>query len=92
MCIRDRLIKVVTGQNNLSYQTNIIFPNLTEICRFCEEEEETFIHILNECPVFHKHRLTLLKGFLVVDLVDWKPNTILNFARHPDIEEALNSR
>ena len=39
------LIKVVTGQNNLNYLTHIIFPEHTDQCRFCEEEDETFIHL-----------------------------------------------
>ena len=55
----------------------------------CEEEEETFIHFVNECPVFRELRLTLLKGFVVVDTVEWKPQTLIKFARHPDIEDAL---
>ena len=83
------LIKIVTGQNNLNYLTSIIHPGHTDQCRFCEEEEETFIHLLNECPVFREERLTLLKGSVVVDTVEWKPQTLIKFARHPDIEDAL---
>ena len=83
------LIKIITGQNNLNYLTNIIHPEHTDQCRFCKEEEETFIHLLNECPVFREERLTLPKESVVVDTVDWKPQTVIKFARHPDIEEAL---
>ena len=46
------LVKVVTGQNNLNYLTTIIFPKISGLCRFCEGEDETFIHLVNECPVF----------------------------------------
>ena len=86
------LIKIVTGQNNLNYLTNIIFPELSDQCRFCEEEEETFIHLLNECPVFYQHRLALLNGATVVGTVDWKPHLLVKFAQHPSIEEALRRR
>ena len=86
---KRQLIKIVTGQNNLNYLTSIIHPGHTDQCRFCEEEEETFIHLLNECPVFHTNRLTLLKGSLVVDTVDWDPKAIIKFAQIPEIEEAL---
>ena len=44
-------VELVTGQNNLNY----IQSKMREIspeCRFCEEEDETFPHILNECPFF----------------------------------------
>ena len=71
------LIKLVTGQSDLNYLTNIMFPNITDQCRFCEEEEETFIHILNECPVFYQHRLALLNGAPVVGTVEWKPQTLI---------------
>ena len=85
------LIKIVIGQNNLNYLANIIFPNHTELCRFCEEEDETFIHLLNECPVFYSHRLDLLNGSPVVDSADWKPRTLVRFAQHPEIERALQA-
>ena len=61
------------------------------MCRFCEEEQETFIHMLNEIPVFYSHRVALLKGVQVVDSVSWDPKTIVKFAQHPDIEEALTA-
>ena len=45
-----RLIELITGQNNLNYIQSKVNPDLSEMCRFCEEEEETFAHLLNECP------------------------------------------
>ena len=84
------LIKIVTGQNNLNYLSNIIDARHTELCRFCEEEDETFIHLLNECPVFQANRVDLLKGSVVVGSVDWDPRVLLEFARIPVIADALN--
>ena len=86
------LIKIITGQNNLNYLTNIIYPNLSELCRLCEEEEETFIHLLNECPVFYKHRFDLLNGLQIVGTLDWKPQTLIKFVQHPQTEEAIQAR
>ena len=44
-----------------------------DLCKFCEEEQETFIHLLKESPVFHEQRLALLKGLQVVGTVEWDP-------------------
>ena len=83
------LIQIVTGQNSLNYLTNKINPSHTDQCRYCEEEEETFIHILNECPVFHELRQNLLRGIPIENTNNWKPLTILKFAKEPQIMEAL---
>ena len=61
----------------------------TDQCRYCEEDEETFIHILNECPVFHTLRQDLLRGIPIENTGDWKPLTLLKFAKEPQILEAL---
>ena len=40
-----KLIELVTGQNNLNYMNNKVYGS-EDLCRFCEEEEETFDHII----------------------------------------------
>lgn len=86
------LVQVITGQNNLNYLTNIIFPQLTDQCRFCEEEQETFIHLLNECPVVRERRTELFSDMIIENSLEWDPARIVEFAQHPQIEEALASR
>ena len=50
-----RFIECTTGHNNLNYLQSKICPeDVSELCRFCEEEPETFDHLLNECPCFHQ--------------------------------------
>ena len=83
------LIQIVTGQNSLNYLTSKIVPMHTDQCRFCEEDEETFIHLLNECPVFNTMRHELLQDEPIINTIDWKPKTILKFAHNPQIMEAL---
>ena len=51
-----RTIGIITGHdllNKHSFRTGFaISPN----CRYCEEEEETSVHIIGECPVFVNKR------------------------------------
>ena len=43
---RLRLIEIITGHNNLNYLQSKIYPNnVSELCRFCEKEDETFEHL-----------------------------------------------
>ena len=87
------LVKIVTGQNNLNYLTNIIFPELSGLCRFCEEEDESFIHLVNECPVFLEKRIEIFKDdWPIENSLTWKPSALVDFAYHPPIAEALAGR
>ena len=38
-------IHTITGINNLNYTNSIIIPDYTPLCRFCEEEDESFEHL-----------------------------------------------
>ena len=81
-------VEIVTGQNNLNYVQSKIYE-ISSQCRFCEEEDETFYHILNECPVFADTRAeTLLTRASSIE--DWKLHQILKFAKAPQLKYALS--
>ena len=83
-----RLLELITGQNNLNYVQSKIYPNLiSELCRFCEEEEETFAHLINECPCFNTYRREILNKKPIIKTLKWKPKTLLDFSYIPAIEE-----
>ena len=50
-----RLIEAISGKNNLEYVQNKI-KKTDHRCRLCEEEEETFDHLVNECPCLRQAR------------------------------------
>ena len=61
------LIEIITGQKNLNYVQSKIHPGLiSEMCRFCEEEDKTFEHLLTECPCFISFRRDILKNVPVI--------------------------
>ena len=85
-----RLIEIVTGHNNLNYFQSKIYPlDVSPNCRFCEEEDETFEHLLNECPCFLNDRRDILLNIRIVDTINWNPQLLLKFSNIPAIKEAL---
>ena len=89
-CRLRRLIEIITGHINLNYLQSKIYPNdVSELCRFCEEEDETFEHLLNECPCFLIDRRDIIFNKPIINTLDWKPITLLKFASIPVINEAL---
>ena len=86
-----RLVELISGQNNLNYAQSKIYPHdVSELCRFCEEEEETFEHLLNECPCFIIARRDILQNVSITNTINWNPKLLLTFSYIPAIEEALN--
>ena len=83
-----RLIEVVTGQNNLHYIYNKVHK--TELlCRFCEEEEETFDHLVKECPCFKTKREEILGKNAILPNNSWKIKDLLKFSYIKPIDKAL---
>ena len=67
-----RLIECATGHNNLNYLQSKIYPeDVSELCRFCEEEPETFDHLLNECPCFQQARFDILQNQPIQNTLNW---------------------
>ena len=44
-----------------------------DLCRFCEEEDKTFDHLVNECPCFHLDPVDLLQNQPIVNTTDRNP-------------------
>ena len=86
-----RLAEIITGQNNLNYVQSKIYPlDVSELCRFCEEENETFEHLINECPCFRIDRQRLFQDRLIENTLEWKPISLIQFSYIPSINEALS--
>ena len=87
-----RLIELITGQNYSNYVQSKIYPgDISELCRFCEEEEETFAHRLNECPCFNMYRREKLNNIPIINTHKWKQKILLNSSYIEAIDEALQT-
>ena len=82
----SRLIQLITGHNFLSYFQFKLDPTINPLCRMCEEKNETFFHLLTECPALEvKRREWFLDKPPMTD--NWRPGELLSFS----LEEPINS-
>ena len=49
-------VRALTGHNFLGKHQNYIDPQVSKVCRFCEEDEETFYHFITTCPTLRTVR------------------------------------
>jgi ribonuclease HI len=82
----SRLIQLITGHNFLSYFQFKLDSTINPLCRMCEESNETFFHLLTDCPALEvKRREWFLDKPPITDC--WKPGELLRFS----MEEPINS-
>ena len=84
-----RLVEIITGHNNLSYFQFKIDPDVNPLCRFCEEENETFHHYITSCPRLRQYRADTVGEFVSRK---WKIEQILNFSFTPEINDYLERK
>ena len=81
------LIRIITGHNGLNYFRSKVDRELSGLCRFCEESDETFWHFATDCPVFITERRD---SFLGKDIeCEWTVDMLMNMAEHTKIAKAL---
>ena len=85
----SRFIRIITGHNSLFYFRNKIDGEINSICRFCLEEDETFIHLLNTCPRFNVQRKEIFLDKQISDNLEWRVDELLRFSEIPGINNAL---
>ena len=88
----SRFIRLITGHNNLNYHC-YLRDNTGEHdirCRFCEEKNETFFHLVKECPRLIGYRTEIFKDFNGPQLYNgsWEISDILRFSKEPEINDA----
>ena len=86
----SRYIKLITGHNALFYFKNKIDPQINAVCRFCLEEDESFYHLLTECPVHRQSRVDIFLDKLPDTDKNWSVRNILDFSNSPGIREAID--
>ena len=82
------VVRAITGHNALNYFCSKIDPDIDPNCRFCEEEEEEFWHLVTKCPVFHSVRNDI---FCERDPAfdDWEVDKLVAFLNNVEINQIM---
>ena len=64
-------------------------PDVNPLCRFCEEQNETFHHFITDCPRLRQFRTDTVGVF---ESKSWKPTELLNFSFIPQINDYLERK
>ena len=88
----SRFLRLISGHNGLFYFKNKIDPEINAICRFCLEAEETFYHLITDCPVFFESRREIfLEGPFDTEK-NWSVRNMLLFSYLPGVREAIDGQ
>ena len=84
-----RLVRIVTGHNNLRFFQTKLGLTKTPICRFCGEGNETITHIMVHCPRFMTLRNDMFGDQIPDSRMTWSVRGLLDFSYNPGINEAF---
>ena len=86
----SRFLRLVSGHNGLFYFKSKIDGDINAVCRFCLEADETFHHLMTECPAFNVSRREIFLTDVINTQNKWSVRDILNFSYLPGVREAVS--
>ena len=82
-------IEAITGQNNLihnySKQTD-----QDDLCRLCQEHQEDFVHLINDCPALWQKRWEIPLIGMIESTHEWTLHEIETFINIPVVHNLLS--
>ena len=85
----SRFLRLISGHNGLFYFKHKVDPLINPICRFCLQENETFYHLITDCPSFYDSRRSIFLDQTIDTSETWSVRDILNFSYLPGVNEAI---
>ena len=73
----------------MSKHQNRIGQPVAPECRLCEEDFETFIHLINDCPALRQSRQDVFLDKVPIANGDWKTNDITKFILSTEVHNML---
>ena len=86
------LVRAITGHNFLGKHQNIIDHTISKVCRFCNEDTETFHHFITECPSLRQLRLEIFQDKPFPSDNTWSIKKVNLFILEPAIHHTLISK
>jgi ribonuclease HI len=87
----SRLIQLITGHNFLSYFQYQMDSGINPLCRLCEEENETFHHLVYACPAIALKRREMFQD-KPPETDKWAPKALIDFSYIEPIDSWLTDR
>ena len=84
-----RLVRIITGHNNLNFFQAKLGLTRSPLCRFCNEGNETITHLMRSCPVFTELCREVFLDDLPMADMKWSVRNLLHFSYHPRINQAF---
>ena len=85
-------VRTITWHNFLGKHQNYIDPQISKVCRFCEENEETFYHFITDCPALRLIREAVFLDKLFPKDNSWSIHRLKLFMLDPVIHTTLTSK
>ena len=86
------LIRAITNHNFLGAHQHNIDPDISKCCRFCEEEVETFAHLIHDCPALRLTRQDIYLDNPPLPGEPWNVKNLVKFIMTNGVFEALHSK
>jgi hypothetical protein len=75
-----KLIQFITGHCNLNYHQKKLINEIDITCRLCQEEDETPIHLIQDCKLLIRTRREFFDlQSVLLDNFDWSTMQVLGF-------------
>ena len=84
-----KYINLVTGHNELAYHASVCDNTLCSNCTFCNTSEETFFHLVTDCPSLRLTRESIFLDKPPDTGFPWKVKDLLKFSCVPKIEKLI---
>ena len=84
-----RFIRIISGHNSLFYFRSKVDPEIKPTCRFCLEEDETFHHLVTDCPRYERKRVEYFYDNIITNDHKWSIKSLIDFSFLPGIDSAM---
>ena len=81
----SRMVQIITGHDYLKRHISLVQGTGDDICRLCEEDEESSSHVVTECPALALARFKTLGTPHQVAPQDWSIKQVTSFLREASI-------
>ena len=86
----SRVLRLISGHNGLFYFKSKIDPVINPQCRFCLGADETFYHLITDCPAFKISRDSIFLDETIDVTQNWSVRKLLDFSYLAGVREAID--